>query len=247
MQSYFFFSDVHLGAPHCPDEAIRKQQLLDFFEYVKRHAAGLFIVGDLFDFWFEYRHAVPRKYFDILTSLYNLCHNGLEIDYVAGNHDMWMGDFLSQEIGLRVHHRGIARELHGLQCYITHGDGAARRDSGYRLMKRFLKNPINIFLYRLVPPDIGFPLALKVSRTSRTHKVCDSSWDEEYMDFAKQRFAEGCDVVMMGHTHRPRVATVGGNTFINLGDWITHFTYCELNEAGPRLKQWPSQNSMNGR
>ncbi|MGH7451664.1 MAG: UDP-2,3-diacylglucosamine diphosphatase [bacterium] len=241
MPTYFFFSDAHLGAPNREDEALRQRRVLDFLDHAKTRGAGLFIVGDLFDFWFEYRHAIPNRNFAVLAKLHELRAAGLPIDYVAGNHDLWMGDFLRHEIGLALHENHVIRDLCGYHCYIIHGDGVAKNDGGYRLMKRIFKNPINIKLYRWVHPDVGIPLAKLVSHTSRAVKDNPNTWERDYRIYAEAKFAEGHDVVIMGHTHKPLFEVVGEKIFINLGDWMEHFTYCQFDENGPQLLTWPEQ------
>jgi UDP-2,3-diacylglucosamine hydrolase len=246
MPTYFFFSDAHLGAPRREDEALRQRWVIEFLDYVKAHGAGLFIVGDLFDFWFEYRHAIPNRHFAVLAKLYELRASGMAIDYVAGNHDLWVGNFLRREVGLTIHESDVTRQLCGYRCYIIHGDGVAKNDGGYRLMKRIFKNPVNIFLYRWLHPDLGIPLAKLASHTSRSVKENPNTWERDYRGFAEAKFAEGNDVVVMGHTHKPlfeHVNTVGAapKVFINLGDWMNHFTYCHFDETGPQLLTWPEQ------
>ncbi len=238
MAAYYFFSDAHLGAPHIPHEAERKEKILAFLDHVKASARGLFIVGDLFDHWFEYRHAIPKRHIAILAKLYELGQSGLPIDYLAGNHE-WLGDYFPKELGVRVHHEALSRELCGYKCFITHGDGAAKPDAGYRMLKRIIKHPMNIFLYRLLSPDFGIPLASYMSQTSHNLQEHVEKWAEEYRDFAASKLAEGYDVVLMGHTHRPKLEKLEGKIFINLGDWMTHFTYCQIDEAGAQLKHWP--------
>ncbi|NUO82806.1 UDP-2,3-diacylglucosamine diphosphatase [candidate division KSB1 bacterium] len=240
MAAYYLFSDAHLGAPHIPNEPERKEKILAFLEYVKTAGKGLFIVGDLFDSWFEYRHAIPNRHFAIFAKLYELRQNGVEIDYLAGNHE-WPGDYLRHEIGVQIHHEGISRELCGHQCFITHGDGTAKPDVGYRLLKRIIKHPVNIFLYQLLSPDLGIPLASFMSRASRKAQQQEEKWPEEYRAYAAAKLAEGYEIVLMGHTHYPKCERVAGKTFINLGDWMTHFTYCKIDAAGPRLLAWPER------
>lgn len=240
MSSIFFFSDAHLGTTARDDDHRRQKLVLDFLDYVRNHGAGLYIVGDLFDFWFEYRQAIPRSNFPVLAKLHELCHAGLPIDYLAGNHDLWLGEFMEKEVGLRVHDAGIVRTVYGLKCFITHGDGIAARDHGYRLMKRIFKSKLNIFLFGWLHPDLGVPLARALSYTSRQAKVNPYTWEADYQAYADARFAEGFDLVIMGHTHKPLFEKIGRHHFINLGDWMDHFTYCEINSTGPTLRRWPS-------
>lgn len=246
MTAYYLFSDAHLGAPHIPNEGERKDKILSFLDHVKTAGTGLFIVGDLFDSWFEYRYAVPNRHFAIFAKLYELRQSGVEIDYLAGNHE-WLGNYLRQEIGVRIHHEGISRELCGYRCFITHGDGTAKPDVGYRLLKRIIKHPVNIFLYRMLTPDLGIPFANYMSRTSRKMKNHEGKWAEEYRAYAAAKLAEGYEIVLMGHTHQPKFEPVQGRVFVNLGDWMTHFTYCRIDASGPQLISWQTENPSPGK
>jgi len=239
MSSYYLFSDAHLGTTARDDDRQRQERVLEFLDHVRRCGAGLYIVGDLLDFWFEYRHVIPSSNFPVLAKLYELSRAGMPIDYLAGNHDLWLGDFLRQQVGLRVHADGIIRDLHGSKCLIIHGDGIAARDGGYRFMKRIFKNRVNIALFRWLHPDLGVKIAKAMSNTSRKVKDNRYTWEADYKAYAEARFAEGFDVVIMGHTHEPLFESIGGHYFINLGDWMDHFTYCEIDRDGPRLRCWP--------
>lgn len=241
MSAYFFCSDAHLGTISRDDDHRRQRLVLDFLDYVRRCGAGLYIVGDLFDFWFEYRHAIPRSNFPVLAKLHELSQAGLAIDYLAGNHDLWLGGFMEKEIGLRIHEDSIVRSICGMKCFIAHGDGIAARDRGYRLMKRIFKSKLNILLFGWLHPDLGVPLARVLSRTSRQVKDNPYTWEADYQAYAERRFAEGFDVVILGHTHKPLFEKIHRHYFINLGDWMDHFTYCEINADGPTLRRWPSR------
>ncbi len=241
MPAYFFFSDAHLGASYRDDESLRQKRVIEFLDHAKQHGAGLFIVGDLFDFWVEYRHAIAKRNFAALAKLYELRRAGLPIDYIAGNHDLWMGDFLRREVGVVMHEAHVIRDLCGYRTYLIHGDGVAKNDGGYRLLKRILKNPFIMKSYRWLHPDLGIPLTKLASHTSRSVKNNPNTWERDYRSYAESKFAEGHDVVIMGHTHQPLVEASGEKFFINLGDWMEHFTYCRLDENGPQLLRWPEQ------
>jgi len=135
-----FFSDVHLGAPLLADDRIREQKVIAFLEYAQQLQARIFIVGDLFEFWFEYKEAIPRQNFAVLATMYKLIQNGICIHYLAGNHDLWLGSFLEKEIGVHIHRNEAELCINGQNIYVTHGDGAAKSDSRYRFLKRILCN-----------------------------------------------------------------------------------------------------------
>lgn len=236
MKAYFFISDVHLGA-HAANTDIREKELMALLDCVEQEGDGLFIVGDLFDFWFEYQYVIPKHHFDLLCRLKQLIERGIEIHYLVGNHDFWLGSFFKETLGIQLHLDTYATTLNGKQVYLTHGDGIAKNDRGYRILKRILRNPFNIKLFNLLHPDIGFKLAGQSSHISRTYRDVPDH-DSDYIEFAKQRFKEGHDVVVIGHTHRPIRIEENGSVYINTGDWITHFTYGKMTGNQITLEHW---------
>ncbi|RMD99102.1 MAG: UDP-2,3-diacylglucosamine diphosphatase [Calditrichaeota bacterium] len=238
---YYFLSDAHLGAPNLTDDAHREKRLLQFLEFVAAKRGRLFIVGDLFEFWFEYREAIPRRNFAVLATLYQLVREGMEIHYFAGNHDLWLGAFLRDSLGIHIHHHATSIRKNELNIFVTHGDGLAKQDKGYRFLKKILTNRMNIFLYRLIHPDFGIPFAKKMAQVSRDQGETQNPYEADYREFALQKFKQGYDVVIMGHTHLPLHETYRDKHYINLGDWIDHFTYCEILSDRISLRQWPSQ------
>jgi len=235
----FFVSDAHLGADKKPIEKIKERNLLSFLEMVKSQGEGLYILGDLFDFWFEYHHAVPNRHYKILFKLSELVNQGVRIDYIAGNHDYWFEDFFPQEIGVHVHKSPLEVQIHSKRFLIAHGDGIIKNDPGYLVLKRILQNPLSIRLYRLVHPDLGIPLARIASRLSRQHPSNPSSReDEDYLNYAKSKFKIGFDFVVLGHSHRPLIRRWGDKTFVNVGDWMRKFTYGRFDGENLTLEKW---------
>ena len=239
MASTFFISDVHLGSDSIKKERKKEKKLLRFFDYVIQKGDRLFIVGDLFDFWFEYRSVVPRGFTRILCGLNRLSEMGIELHYVAGNHDFWMRDYLEKEFKFTIHFDEVDWKYNGKRFYIFHGDGLAKDDTGYRILKRIFRNRVNIFLYSLLHPDLGVPLAKWVSSLSRRHTRSEAPpSDEDYLTRAQEKFEEGYDYTIFGHLHSPRYQKFGQKTYINLGDWIDNFSYAEYDERDLRLHSW---------
>jgi UDP-2,3-diacylglucosamine hydrolase len=238
-----FISDVHLGIFSPEQEHNREQRLVRFLRDMLKRVDRLFIVGDLFDFWFEYRMVMPKDFLSVLTCLRELTESGVRIDYIAGNHDFWAGDFFRKELGLHFHPEPVRETIDGKQFYIIHGDGLKKMDRNYRLMKRIFRNKVNIFLYRWLHPDIGVPLAKWCSGLSRSYTANrDYGNEEEYIAFAERRFAEGIDYVIMAHTHSPfDHINPAGKRLINLGDWITNYTYAEYADGVITLKKYEGQ------
>lgn len=241
---YIFFSDAHLGAPRLDDDREREQQVISFLEYVASENAVLFIVGDLFDFWFEYRQVIPRNNFATLATLYQLTTAGIEVNYLAGNHDLWLGSFLRDEIGVNIYDSATNLTTSQFNVYITHGDGEAASDKGYRFLKKIFKSKTNTRLYSLLHPDLGIAFAKRMSQVSRTRGESANFWEAEYRHFAVGKFTEGYNAVIMGHTHNPRHEKIGDNHFINLGDWIEHFSYCLLEDGEISLRKWPAREIL---
>ncbi len=237
MKAIFFISDAHLGFDNKDVEANRVSLLLRFLEYVEKNGRMLVIIGDLFDFWFEYKSVIPRKYFNILFELKRMRDQNIKIHYVTGNHDFWMNNFWEEQVGVVVHKNPFEFESNSKKFYIAHGDGLAKKDIGYRILKRILRHPFNVRLFRLVHPDLGFAAARFFSRLSRNHRVFQDE-DREYIAFSKARFEEGFDCVLMGHTHRPCVCHEKDQIYVNTGDWIDHFSYAEFNGERLMLKYW---------
>lgn len=235
----YFISDAHLGLGSREQERAKENRLLAFLRGIFPTAEMLFIVGDLFDFWFEYRTVIPKGFHRTLAMLQEFTDAGKPIHYLAGNHDFWMNNFFSDELGVTVHSDPFEITMQGKRIYLHHGDGLANNDLGYRLIKPILRNRFNIWLYRWLHPDIGVRLARRSSRSSRAYTSTKNYGEEEGMiREAEKKIREGYDVVIMGHRHKPSVRSIGQGVYINLGDWIEHQTYAELSHGMIELKTW---------
>jgi UDP-2,3-diacylglucosamine hydrolase len=240
----YFISDAHLGAK-APDAEEREVRLIGFLENITHKASQLFIVGDLFDFWIEYKHAIRPDYFHVLYELRRLKKQGVEIHYLAGNHDFALGTFMSEKLGIAVHPSGCLNlTLQGRTIYLSHGDGLMPSDRGYRVLKKILRNPQCQRIYRLLHPNWGVPLAEGFSRTSRdqiSFRSPESEWNA-YRQVAKNMLNEGPDIVVFGHTHYPEMCSWNGKIYCNIGDWIQHFTYAVLENGEIHLKKYGSDD-----
>jgi UDP-2,3-diacylglucosamine hydrolase len=241
--SAYFVSDAHLG-DNLPYPERRQQYLINFFERIAADASHLFILGDLFDFWIEYRHGVRPDFFPILHALKNLVTAGIRIDYVSGNHDFALGDFLSEKIGIAIHPDHLACKIQGRRLYLVHGDGLIKADTGYHLLKWLLRNRHLQNLFKLLPPDMGIPLATSVSMASRrrNHKKRRTFTYRDYRPVAWNIARQGYDMVLMGHTHQPELLLNGDRVYCNLGDWIGHYTYARLKAGELNLLRYRSED-----
>jgi UDP-2,3-diacylglucosamine hydrolase len=222
MKLIYFISDLHLSESN-PE---RSQRFIKFLQHIESRAQILFFVGDLFDFWFEYNYTIPKQYFSVLSQLAQMREKNIEMHYLPGNHDFWLGSFFDRELGIQTYENEWTGILNGKKFYLFHGDGVAKNDIGYRFLRKILRNRINIKLFRLIHPDIGIPLARIVSGSSRQYtQKLDLNDHTDYIEFARDRFAEGYDYVIMGHRHNPLRHEEDGKIYVNLGDWLYHDSY----------------------
>ncbi len=232
----YVFSDAHLGCSG--DAALEHRKVAKIAELcgkVRVDGDRLIILGDLFDFWFEYENAIPKDHHDVLFMIRDLVKSGIAVDYVSGNHDFWMGDYFPTQIGVTLHRDNLEFTYASKKLYLTHGDGLAKADRGYRFLKRVLRNPLNIWLYRKLPTDWAIPLAKWVSGSSREYTTRrDHTFAPDYRKYAESKIGEGYDVVMIAHLHIPVFETINRGTYICTGDFINHFSYVRMDEKGVR-------------
>jgi UDP-2,3-diacylglucosamine hydrolase len=241
----YFISDAHLGI-NLGNYKDREKDLTSFLETI-RTCEELFIVGDLFDFWIEYKYLIRSDYFNVLNSLYNLIKLGTKITYLAGNHDFALGNFLSDTLGIQIYYNSLIKNIQGRQVYIYHGDGIVKSDFGYRLLKKILRNPLNQKLYKVLHPNIGISLANFFSGSSRkmlSHWLTEEKL-EEYRKQAKSLLKQ-FDIVIFGHTHRPEIISFGENKiYVNTGEWIRTYNYAKMENGNISLWQWfPDKPSL---
>jgi UDP-2,3-diacylglucosamine hydrolase len=241
----YFFSDVHLGAPNVAGSRLREQKLLRFLDTIKLDAAQIIIVGDLFDFWYEYKHVVPRGYVRILGKLAELTDAGIPIHFFVGNHDMWMRNYFQQELNIPVYFGPVTFDFLGKKFYVAHGDGLGPGDHGYKFLKKVFRNPLCQWLFGMLPPSIGIGLANFFSRKSRESVAdhekkfmgADAEWLMIYSrDVLKKNHY---DYFIYGHRHVPGVHALNEKSdYVNLGDWVTHFTYAVWDGESLQLKKF---------
>ena len=221
----YFISDAHLGfSPSLDKEG--GSVLLKFLEEISDRAEKLFIVGDLFDFWVEYKWAIRPDYFDILCGLKKLHEKGVEIHYCLGNHDFALGGFLKNRIGIRIHRENWRGELQGVKTMVIHGDGLRKGDRANRFLRRILRNRFLQRLYRILHPGLGVPLAEFFSRLSRRHFPPRRMKEilEEYRLIARDFLRNGTRIVVIGHTHHPEIVNFDSGVYCNTGNWMGDYS-----------------------
>ncbi len=240
----YFASDFHFGVPDYESSLQRERKLVDWLEQISVDAKELYLVGDLFDFWFEYKHAIPKYYTRFLGQLARMSDADIKIYIFSGNHDVWMRDYFSKEFNIEVHHAPLIKTIGNKKFYIAHGDGLGPGDHGYKFIKKLFRNSFCQWLFRQVHPDIGIRLANYFSKSSRSvnadrDKVFLGEEKEWLIIYSKELLQQThYDYMIYGHRHYPLQLDLGnGATYINLGDWITHFTYAVFDGEHLNLKK----------
>lgn len=244
-QKVYFASDQHFGAPTRALSLPREQKFLAWLEEIKTDAAVLFLVGDLFDFWFEYKTVVPKGFVRILGKLAEMRDSGIEIYFFVGNHDLWMDDYFEQELGIPVYRDNREFNFNSKRFLIGHGDGKGPGDKGYKRMKKVFTHPVSKWLYRWLHPDIGVRLAQYLSVKN---KLISGEADVKFLgeenewliQYAKRKLQDQhYDYLIFGHRHLPMQINVGENSeYVNLGDWIGYFTYGVFDGQAFELKKY---------
>ncbi len=229
-------SDAHLGA--VPERCERR--LAAFLRAAPDRADELIVAGDLFDFWFEYRTVVLRQHFGVLRRLADAVDAGLRIRLVGGNHDAWGGSFLRDQVGVETVDGPVVTRVGGRRTYLAHGDGLGGGDWGYRALKRVIRSRAAVEAFRLLPPDLTVPLVRRLSAADGGEAGAASRADPLAEHAASLiRSDPDLDLVIFGHSHRPRLDEVEpGRFYLNAGDWIERFTYGEVGPDGVRLRRW---------
>jgi len=243
----YFISDVHFYLNDNETERNKFEKVSQLFDEIIDKQGSLFIVGDFFDFWFEYKTVISRRYFKILCKLRQLIQSGCDVHYIGGNHDFWLYNFLKNDVGVTVYYEPVETEIDGKKFYIAHGDGLEPEDKGYLFLKKILRNRFFIKLFSFVPPAIAFGVAKFVSGTSRKYDNRTPELDlknrEKLKKYASEKFKTGFDFVVLGHYHLPEEYHEGDKTYLNCGDWIDSFTYGVFDENGIKLKYFAEVNT----
>ncbi len=224
-----FLSDIHLGCN--PRFAItdREKHLHDLLNEKKESLSHLILLGDIFEFWMEYKHFIPKSNFSFLMLLKELSDSGVEVHYFAGNHDFNLGSFFEDSLGVIVHSDSALLKLQGRKVFLQHGDGLAHSDYKYRIVKWVIRHPINNFLFKLIHPDFGMKLAGFVGGASRDHNSYGSVPFNEYEDAAYQLLESNqADAFLHGHIHKAIHKKKPNGEYISTGQWLFAEVFTEL-------------------
>lgn len=245
----YFLSDFHLGAPDHARSLEREKLIVQFLDKIKEEASEIFVVGDMFDFWYEYRQVVPKGYVRLLGKLAELSDAGIPLHFFVGNHDMWMRDYFQQELRMPVYYEPREFDRQGKKLWIGHGDGLGPGDHGYKRLKKVFRNPACKWLFGILPPVVGMGIANYMSRRSRAQTGSseevflgeDKEWLLIYCrdTLQKQHF----DYFVFGHRHLPIDFMLENNSrYINLGDWIRYNTYAVMENGQLELRSYTGED-----
>ena len=252
MKTVYFASDNHLGAPNHTQSREREKLFVKWLDQIKYDADEIFLLGDLFDFWFEYKEVVPKGFTRVLGKLAEISDSGIPVYFFVGNHDLWMKDYFQNELGIEVFHQPQVFEFDGKKFFIGHGDGLGPFDKGYKRMKKVFVHPFSKWLFRWLHPDLGVRLARHLSVKNKLisgeeDKHFLGRKDEWLAQYAIKKQEESpVDYYLFGHRHLPMKINIDQKAdYYNLGDWINHFTYGEFKKGKFQLMKYqPDQEDI---
>lgn len=243
----YFASDFHLGVPDMISSRVREDRIVRWLDSIKNDAAEIFLVGDVFDFWFEYATVIPRGFIRFQGKLAELSDSGVKITLFKGNHDMWMFDYFGNELGISIVSDELVIERNGLKFYLHHGDGLGPGDSKYKLLKKIFRSRTCQWLFARLHPNLGIGLAQKWSNSSRAHNAeLDSlgeTEDEWLYIFSRDLLKKDYyDYLIFGHRHLPLDLRLGNSRYINLGEWVQFNSYAVFDGEKLELKYFEADS-----
>lgn len=232
-----FISDLHLGMPGHKQSLERERLVVRWLDEIAGPDCVIFLLGDIFDFWYEWKHVVPRGFTRFLGKIGQLTDQGIDVRYFTGNHDVWVWNYLPAETGIKVHKEPLQLLRNGQRLYIAHGDGLGHYDKQYNFLKKIFTNPVLQWLFSRLHPSFAVDLARLWSGQSRKKHSQPHFLgpDKEWLILHSQDIEQQThhDFYVYGHRHLPgKIALSPQSTYINTGDWVTHFTYAVLDDTG---------------
>ena len=244
-QKIFFASDFHLGAPNQKSSLLREKNIVRWLNSIENEAKEIYLLGDIFDFWFEYSKVVPKGFVRLLGKLAELCDKGIQVHLFTGNHDMWTKNYLEEEIGLKLYHKPQIIEFEDIKIFLGHGDGLGKGDYKYKVLKTIFQSTICNWLFSRIHPNLAISIGQKWSDLSRGNQPI-----EKDIDFEKEQLFQYCkeqqklkkvNFYLFGHRHIPMEIPLNDSfnaKYINLGDWITFNSYAVLYNSTIELKKF---------
>lgn len=246
MTNIYFASDLHLGIPTKNSSKEREKRFVKWLDHIKKDAKSLYLMGDVFDFWFEYKKAIPKGYVRLLGKLAELSDQGIEIHFFTGNHDMWAFDYLEKEIGAIMHYEPMQTTLNGKSFFLGHGDGLGPGDYGYKFIKKIFASKLCQWLFERIHPNLGISIAEFWSKKSRIANGLKDEVDhgekEWLTQFCKEKLkTTEIDFFIFGHRHLPMEVKLNTQSkYINLGEWVNYDSYAIFDGQELSLKYFES-------
>lgn len=239
----YFASDFHLGVPSLEQSLVREKKIVRWLDSIKDTAQEIYLVGDIFDFWWEYKYTIPKGQTRLLGKIAELTDSGIPVNFFTGNHDLWMNDYFVSELGVSVYKEPIKRIYNGKSFFIGHGDGLGPGDAWYKFLKKCFTNKFLIWCFNRLHPNFGFYIARRSSKRSR---IITGDSDKEFLGnenewlliFCKEELKkQHTDYFIFGHRHLPlNIAASDTSRYINLGEWINYCSYAEFDGKTVELK-----------
>lgn len=244
-KSIYFVSDCHLGIPDYKSSLAREKKLVAWLDAIEHDAQEIYLLGDIFDFWFEYKHVVPKGYVRLLGKLAQLTDKGITVNFFTGNHDMWVKNYFKDELGLRIYKSSVLCNYESKIFYIAHGDGLGPGDYSYKLLKKVFSNRMCKWFFARLHPNFAYSLALFFSRRSR---LARGESDNVFLGEAKERLIcyannylknNNIDFFIFGHRHLPLDIKIDQKSrYLNIGDWFRNYTYVVFDGKEVYLKKF---------
>lgn len=243
----YFASDFHLGIPDSKSSLVREKKLVKWLDQISEDATEIFLMGDVFDFWFEYKYVIPKGYVRLLGKIAEITDSGIPVHLFRGNHDVWAFDYLYEELNVQLHRKPEIRTFDGKNLFLAHGDGLGPGDHGYKFLKKVFELRFNQFLFRWLHPDIGSRMGLYFSKKSRLANLAKEGktenksihFEERLIQFAESEAAANpeIDFLIFGHRHIPLIQKVSDRAeIVILGDWLSHFSYGVFEDGKMRIE-----------
>lgn len=241
----YFASDLHLGAPNPAQSRIREKHFINWLRSIEHEVAELILLGDIFDFWFEYKRAIPKGFVRLLGTLADFTDKGIPVHLFSGNHDLWFEQYLPEEIGVTIHKTPQIRAFFGRTYYFAHGDGLGPGDHGYKMMKKVVTHRFSQWMFHRFHPNFGIGLAHLFSdkggnhnyENVRDHEARHRGQDDYLYHHSREVLAtQEIDCFIYGHRHvMVQEELSPGCEVVILGDWIQYFSYLEISPEGHQL------------
>lgn len=245
----YFASDFHLGVPNLEESQQRERRIVQWLKEIQTNVGALFLLGDLFDTWMEYKHVVPKGYIRLLGALADYADAGIPIYIFSGNHDVWMRDYFIKELNAKIYHKEQVIKINDTLFEIGHGDGLGPKDRGYKILKFIMRNSLAQWIYRRFHPNFGIGLASYLSQLGPKHQTDkeniflgpEKEWIIQHCEEQLKKYS--IQYFIFGHRHLPIEFILSNNksVYINLGDWINYNSYVCFEKGKATLKYFQNE------